>query len=52
MPLILEETISVATRLGTSLVQLYLGDITHLDMDNKVDIIFTSAFPGKAINHI
>ena len=52
MPLILEETISVSTRLGTSLVQLYLGDITDLDMEDKVDIVFTSAFPGMELNFI
>ncbi|XP_012942474.1 uncharacterized protein LOC101852264 [Aplysia californica] len=44
--LVLEDEIILSTRLGSSSVQLYLGDITDLSIENKVDIIFTSAFPG------
>jgi hypothetical protein len=47
MGLVLKEKICVASPQGTSEVQLLFGDITKLPMEEKVDYLFTSAFPGK-----
>ncbi|XP_046569824.1 uncharacterized protein LOC124278124 [Haliotis rubra] len=41
-----EDSIQLKTALGTSEIQLLIGDITQLQQDEAVDIIFVSAFQG------
>lgn len=46
MGLVLKEKICLRTPQGVSEVQFLFGDITQLPLAEKVDYIFTSAFPG------
>ncbi|KAK7480324.1 hypothetical protein BaRGS_00028371 [Batillaria attramentaria] len=46
MGLVLKEKILLKTPQGMSEIQLLFGDITQLPIEEKVDYIFTSAFPG------
>ncbi|KAK7104240.1 uncharacterized protein [Littorina saxatilis] len=46
MGLVLKDSMRLTTALGISEVQLLFGDITQLPIDEKVDFIFVSAFPG------
>ncbi|XP_046575598.1 uncharacterized protein LOC124283650 [Haliotis rubra] len=41
-----EDSIQLKTALGTSEIQLLIGDITQLQQDEASDIIFVSAFQG------
>ena len=47
MALVLKKKICLTTPQGVSEVQLLFGDITQLPVDEKVDAIFVSAFPGE-----
>nr|KAG5685787.1 hypothetical protein BaRGS_019850 [Batillaria attramentaria] len=47
MGLVLKEKILLKTPQGMSEIQLLFGDITQLPIEEKVDYIFTSAFPGQ-----
>ena len=47
MALVLKEKICLTTPQGVSEVQLLFGDITQLPVEEKVDTVFVSAFPGE-----
>ena len=38
---------SISNSYKAFLLQLYLGDVCDLPAESKVDIVFTSAFPGE-----
>ena len=44
--LALIDTMCINTNNGTRFIELYLGDITDLSLEDKVDIIMVSSFPG------
>ena len=50
MALVLKERICLTTPQGASEVQLLFGDITQLPVEEKVDAIFVSAFPGETLS--
>ena len=47
MSLIVENRIYVPTYNGEKEIQLCLGDITMLPVEDKVDVILVSALPGE-----
>lgn len=50
MGLKVHNRIFVLTHEGEREIQLCVGDITHLPVEEKVDIIIVSSFPGESIN--
>lgn len=44
-----EHVIELWTRNGSHKIELWSGDITLLPLDQKVDIIMVSAFPGTVM---
>lgn len=47
--LVTHSRILVSTRNGEREIQLCLGDITRLSMDEKVDVILVSAYPSNSL---
>lgn len=47
MGLLLKDKIELSTPLGSQEIQLLIGDITKLPLEEKVDFIFISAFYGN-----
>jgi hypothetical protein len=50
MNLIKQDSIPLWTRNGECEIHLLYGDITQLAMDDKVDLIMVSAFPGLSFD--
>ena len=47
MALKLVNSITITTQFGKSRIELLKGDITDLPLEDKVDIVMTSAFRGR-----
>ena len=47
-----KDRIKLSTPMGEREVQLWVGDITQLPLEDQVDIIFTSAFYGRLLASI
>ncbi|XP_041353478.1 uncharacterized protein LOC121371556 isoform X2 [Gigantopelta aegis] len=45
------DSITVSTRFGNSQIELLMGDITKLALEDQVDIVMTSAFRGDYSDH-